>query len=67
MGLFSRGIDIESGIVFTEGWFRTGTQPAVKRPCAEIYSVTDRDDPLELWFLKEQERLSRAPRWKDDY
>jgi hypothetical protein len=65
MGLF--GIDIENGILFPDGWFRTGNRPSVGRPLAEIYAVTDRDDSLDLWFLVAQERLSRAPRWKDDY
>ncbi|MDP2810702.1 MAG: hypothetical protein Q8O34_11190 [Rhodocyclaceae bacterium] len=67
MGLFSRGIDVESGIVFAEGWFRSGTRPSTGRPTAEIYAVTDKDDPLELWWLVQQEILSRTPRWKDDY
>ena len=67
MGLFSRGIDIKSGIVFAEGWFRSGTRPGTGRSTAEIYAVTDKDDPLELWWLVQQEILSRTPRWKDDY
>lgn len=67
MGLFSRGIDIKSGIVFAEGWYRSGMRPTTGRPTAEIYSVTDKDDPLELWWLEQQEILSRTPRWRDDY
>lgn len=67
MGLFGGGIDIEGGIINAEGWFRTGTRPNLGRPLAEIYSVSDRDDPSDLWFLREQERLSYLPRWKDDY
>ncbi len=66
MGLFG-GIDIQSGIFHSEGWFRTGSRPDIGRPLAEIYSVSCHDDPLDLWFLKEQERLSYAPRWKDNY
>ena len=67
MGLFSRGIDIESGILFPEGWFRSGTRSATGRPTAEIYSLADKDDPRELWRLVDQEILSHTPRWKDDY
>lgn len=67
MGLFSRGIDIESGILFPEGWFRSGARPATGRPTAEIYSLVGKDDPRELWRLVQQETLSRTPRWKDDY
>lgn len=67
MGLISRGIDVTSGIVFPEGWCRSGTRPATGRPTAEIYAATDKDDPLELWWLVQQEILSRTPRWKDDY
>lgn len=67
MGLFSRGIDVKSGIVFAEGWFRSGMRPDTRRPTAEIYAVTDKDDPLDLWWLVQQETLSRTPRWKDDY
>lgn len=67
MGWFGGGIDVKSGMVFPEGWFRTGTRPATGRPTAEIYSVTDKDDPLDLWWLVQQEELSRTPRWKDDY
>ncbi len=67
MGLFSRGIDIEGGILFPEGWFRSGTRPATGRPTAEIYSLAGKDDPRELWRLVDQEILSHTPRWKDDY
>lgn len=67
MGIFSRGIDIESGILFPEGWFRTATRPTTRCPTAEIYSVTDKGDSLQRWWLIQQERLSRTPRWKDDY
>lgn len=67
MGLFSRGINVESGILFPDGWFRTGTRPDTGRPTAEIYAVTDKDDPLDEWWLVQQERLSHTPRWKDDY
>ncbi len=61
------GIDIQSGIVFFEGWYRTGTPPEIRQPVAEIYALSMADDPLDLWRLEEQERLSHAPRWKDDY
>lgn len=67
MGIFSRGIDIQSGIVFPKGWFCTGTRPTTRRPTAEIYAISDKDDPIELWWLMDQEILSRTPRWKDDY
>lgn len=67
MGIFSQGIDIKSGIVFADGWFRTGTRPNTRCPTAEIYALTQKDDPLDLWWLVQQERLSRTPRWKDDY
>lgn len=67
MGLFGGGINVKSGIVFPDGWFRTGAHPARGRPTAEIYSVTDKDDPLDLWWLVQQEELSRVARWKDEY
>jgi hypothetical protein len=67
LGLFSRGINVESGILFPDGWFRTGTRPDTGRPTTEIYAVTDKDDPLDEWWLVQQERLSHTPRWKDDY
>jgi hypothetical protein len=67
MGLFSRGMDIESGIEFADGWFRTGARPPAGHARSEVYSLTCKDDPPELWFLVTQERLSRAPRWRDDY
>jgi hypothetical protein len=59
------GIDIQSGIVFFEGWYRTGTPPEIRQPVAEIYTLSAADEPLEYWFLEQQERLSHAPRWKD--
>ncbi len=57
-----------------ESCLRTGGTAAARartpdtgRPTAEIYAVKDMDDPLELWWLVQQEILSRTPRWKDDY
>lgn len=67
MGLFTRSIDIEGGIFFPEGYFATGRRPDIGRPLAEIYSLSDPDDPPHLWWLEEQEKLSRPIRWKDDY
>lgn len=67
MGWFSRGIDIESGVIDPEGFFRTGRRPQVGRPLAEIYALSDPDDPPSLWWLEVQEKLSRAARWGDDY
>lgn len=61
------GIDIQSGIVFFEGWYRTGTPPEIRQPVAEIYVLSTADEPPEHWFMEQQERLSHAPRWKDDY
>ena len=52
MGIFSRDIAIKSGILFVlfaDGWFRTGTRPNTRCPTAEIYALTQKDDPLALW------------------
>lgn len=67
MGIFTRGIDIESGIFFPGGYFATGRRPDIGRPLSELYSLADPDDPPHLWWLEEQEKLSRPVRWKDDY
>jgi hypothetical protein len=67
MGWFSRGIDIEHGIIDPEGYFRTARRPQLGGPLAEIYALSERGDAPGEWRLQEQERLSHVPRWGDDY
>lgn len=51
----------EGGIVYAEGYFRSGLPSAAKQPLAEIYALDQLEDSPELWTLAEQEKLSRVP------